>query len=194
MNIWDYFLIRLKRQSKEKLIFYLRTSARPLVKEYELRWVFFSLRPLSLHSCATSFRIDISLELHLIVDFFALHIYTFFAQPYIYVLRSYFRHLFFFLCCCCWCSFTFRCCFVVKITLVYCSWQTCWNDMHPQWFYEQKIARSSNNPTMCLLIALTLAMHILAELKRQWRCTFKVICLKRTNVSTILPIGLISKS
>lgn len=26
MNIWDYFLIRLKRQSKEKLIFYLRTS------------------------------------------------------------------------------------------------------------------------------------------------------------------------
>lgn len=134
MNIWDYFLIRLKRQSKEKLIFYLRTSTEPLVKEYELGSPFFS--PSIFLCCFSSFN-------H---QHFALLSFTYFSSFFpslvhflcfsyiaswdiIFVICS-FRHFFFFSSFTCFpiphslaISFT-SCCFVVKFTLVYCSWQT----------------------------------------------------------------------
>lgn len=208
MNIWDYFLILSKRQSEEKLIFYLRPSTEPLVKECELGALcsLFSFSHLVVLLAPPS---TFLLSFTYFSSFFFMLVH--FLCLRLYILRRYFRHLLislFSLLIHSQCypslklSFPFVCCcFVVKFTLVYCSWQTWKKRVPSNDRMEQKFSFDEQR-TICLLIGPAFwAMHILTMERGSNIDNFSVP--KRINspphppriiVSTILSIGLISKS
>lgn len=191
-----------------KIDILLETEYRAVSQRMWARCAVFSLFFLS-SCCTPCSTIDISLELHLLQFIFFMLVH--FLCLRLYILRRYFRHLLislFSLLIHSQCypslklSFPFVCCcFVVKFTLVYCSWQTWKKRVPSNDRMEQKFSFDEQR-TICLLIGPAFwAMHILTMERGSNIDNFSVP--KRINspphppriiVSTILSIGLISKS
>lgn len=161
MNIRDYFRIRSKRQSKkEKLIFYLRLTIRPVSQRIWLTWFFFLSSSTFLLSLHVLFFLLPFVFLHTtfkcLEKLFSSSVLSFFARA------------------------SLRCCFVVKFTLFYYTWQTWRNDKKSppsmkKWLHEQKIV--SDEHTMCLLIAL----YSTARVYARWRNISQEIHLYRMH-------------